>query len=73
MRYRLDILDENGITIDDITAALEAMEPLEGAGGFLESLERRWPTIVLSDTFSIAAGGKAQMCRFCYRQSGGTE
>jgi len=52
MRYRLDILDENGVTIDDITAAIEAMEPLEGAIGFLESLERRWPTIVLSDTFS---------------------
>lgn len=52
MRYRLDILDENGVTIDGITAAIEEMEPLEGAIGFLESLERRWPTIVLSDTFS---------------------
>jgi phosphoserine/homoserine phosphotransferase len=52
MRYRLEILDENGITIDDITSAIEAMEPLEGAIGFLDSLERRWPTLVLSDTFS---------------------
>jgi phosphoserine/homoserine phosphotransferase len=52
MRYRLDILDNNGITIDDITAAIDAMEPLEGAVGFLDALERRWPTIVLSDTFS---------------------
>ncbi len=52
MRYRLDILDENGITIDDITAVIEAMEPLEGSVGFLDSLERRWPTLVLSDTFS---------------------
>jgi phosphoserine/homoserine phosphotransferase len=52
MRYRLEILDENGITIDDITSAIEAMEPLEGAIGFLDFLERRWPTLVLSDTFS---------------------
>jgi phosphoserine/homoserine phosphotransferase len=52
MRYRLDILDENDITIDDITTAIEAMDPFEGAVGFLDSIERRWPTIVLSDTFS---------------------
>ena len=52
MSYRLAILDENNITIDDITSAIESMEPLEGARDFLESLQRRWPTLILSDTFS---------------------
>ena len=52
MSYRLAILDENDITIDDITSAIESMEPLEGARDFLESLQRRWPTLILSDTFS---------------------
>ena len=52
MSYRLAILDENDITIEDITSAIESMEPLEGARDFLESLQRRWPTLILSDTFS---------------------
>ena len=52
MSYRLSILDANNITIDEITSAIESMEPLKGARYFLESLERRWPTIILSDTFS---------------------
>ena len=52
MSYRLSILDENNITIDDITSAIDSMEPLEGARDFLESLQRRWPTLILSDTFS---------------------
>ena len=41
MSYRLAILDENNITIDDITSAIDSMEPLEGARDFLESLQRR--------------------------------
>ena len=52
MSYRLAILDEHDITIEDITSAIESMEPLEGARDFLESLQRRWPTLILSDTFS---------------------
>jgi len=52
MSYRLAILDEHNITIDDITSTIESMEPLEGARDFLESLQRRWPTLILSDTFS---------------------
>ena len=52
MSYRLAILDENNITIDDITSAIDSMEPLEGARDFLESLQRRRPTLILSDTFS---------------------
>jgi len=52
MRYRLDILDTNGLTIDDITDVIEGMQPLEGAVEFLDHLRSKWQVIILSDTFS---------------------
>ena len=56
MRYRLDILDANGLTIDDITDVIEGMQPLEGAVEFLDYLRSKWQVIILSDTFSQFAG-----------------
>jgi phosphoserine/homoserine phosphotransferase len=56
MRYRLDILDANGLTIDDITDVIEGMEPLVGAVEFLDWLRSNWQVIILSDTFSQFAG-----------------
>ena len=56
MRYRLDILDSNGLTIDDITDVIEAMQPLDGAVEFLDWLRSNWQVIILSDTFSQFAG-----------------
>ena len=52
MSYRLGILDQNDIKMDDITSTIGSMEPMEGATEFLASLEARWPTLILSDTFS---------------------
>ena len=52
MSYRLGILDQHDIKMDDITSTIESMEPMEGATEFLASLESRWPTLILSDTFS---------------------
>ena len=52
MSYRLGILDQNNIKMDDITSTIRSMEPMEGATEFLASLESRWPTLILSDTFS---------------------
>ena len=52
MRYRLNILDANGLTIDDITDVIEGMQPLEGAVEFLDHLRSKWEVIILSDTFS---------------------
>ena len=52
MSYRLGILDQNDIKMDDITSTIRSMEPMEGATEFLASLESRWPTLILSDTFS---------------------
>jgi len=56
MRYRLDILDANGLTIDDITDVIDGMQPLEGAVEFLDHLRSKWQVIILSDTFSQFAG-----------------
>ena len=56
MRYRLDILDANGLTIDDITDVIDGMQPLEGAVEFLDYLRLKWQVIILSDTFSQFAG-----------------
>ena len=51
MRYRLDILDENGITIDDIQQVIATMDPLLGAKEFLDKVRARWQVLILSDTF----------------------
>ena len=56
MRYRLDIMDSKGLTIDDITDVIEGMQPLEGAVEFLDHLRSKWEVIILSDTFSQFAG-----------------
>ena len=52
MSYRIGILDQNDIKIEDITSTISSMEPMDGALEFLQSLESRWPTLILSDTFS---------------------
>ena len=52
MSYRIGILDQHDIKIDDITSTIGSMDPMEGAFEFLRSLESRWPTLILSDTFS---------------------
>jgi len=51
MRYRLDILNEKGITIDDIQQVIATMEPLPGAKAFLDVVRARWQVLILSDTF----------------------
>ena len=52
MSYRLGILDQNDIKMDDITSTIGSMDPMEGAIEFLGSVKSRWPTLLLSDTFS---------------------
>ena len=58
MSYRIGILDQHDIKIEDITSTIDSMEPMEGALEFLQSLESRWPTLILSDTFSQFAKPK---------------
>lgn len=52
MRYRLDILDREGLTIDRIHHAIRDLEPLPGAVEFTRWLTARTRLIILSDTFS---------------------
>jgi phosphoserine/homoserine phosphotransferase len=51
MRWRLGILDERGIRLPDIQAAIAALGPLPGAHEFIDWLRERMPVVILSDTF----------------------
>jgi phosphoserine/homoserine phosphotransferase len=51
MRYRLDILDKHGLTINAIHEAIRDLKPLPGAKEFTDWLVNRSRLIILSDTF----------------------
>lgn len=51
MRYRLDLLDEHGLTMSLIEDVIAGLEPLGGARAFLDELRERTQVILLSDTF----------------------
>lgn len=51
MRYRLDILEANGLTMSLIEDVIAGLAPLEGAREFLDALRARTQVVILSDTF----------------------
>ncbi|MEP1471639.1 MAG: bifunctional phosphoserine phosphatase/homoserine phosphotransferase ThrH [Halieaceae bacterium] len=51
MKQRLGLLDQHGLTIDDIQQVIATLEPLPGAASFLDWLRERFQVIILSDTF----------------------
>lgn len=51
MAGRIAILKEHGLTLSDIQAVIETLEPLSGAVAFLTWLRSRLPLVILSDTF----------------------
>ncbi len=51
MRYRMAILDREGITLSKIQAVIGSLAPLPGAVEFLDGLRARVQVIILSDTF----------------------
>ena len=51
MRYRLDLLDEHGLTMSLIEDVIAGLEPLDGAQEFLDELRAETQVILLSDTF----------------------
>ena len=51
MRYRLDILEANGLTMSLIEDVIAGLSPLEGARDFLDALRARTQVVILSDTF----------------------
>lgn len=56
MRKRLQILKENHLTLSDIQAVIDTMNPLDGAVEFLDWLRSVTEVIVVSDTFKEFAG-----------------
>lgn len=51
MRFRLEVLDKNGLKLPDIQKVIGTMEPLPGALEFTEVLKERTQLVILSDTF----------------------
>lgn len=51
MDYRMNILREHNLTLDDIQNTIARIKPLEGAGDFLEKVRSLTQVVILSDTF----------------------
>jgi phosphoserine/homoserine phosphotransferase len=51
MAARLRVMDEHGLTLDDVRAAVADLEPLPGAADFVDWLRGRCQIAVISDTF----------------------
>lgn len=71
MRYRLEILEREGLGLPAIQKVIGAMGPLPGAGEFLDWLRERMQVVILSDTFyEFAAPLMRQLgwpTLFCHR------
>ena len=52
MAWRIDILNQHGMTLKDIQATIEKIEPMEWAKEFLDELRSLTQVIILSDTFT---------------------
>ena len=51
MRQRLDICEQNGLGIGDISDVIAELRPLDGAEDFLAWLREKSQVVILSDTF----------------------
>ena len=51
MHFRMDLLRKHNLKLKDIQRVIGGMEPLEGAGDFLNRLRERTQVVILSDTF----------------------
>ena len=56
MHYRMDILREHGLGLNEIRATIAKIEPMPGAKEFLDELRSFTQVLILSDTFSQFAG-----------------
>ena len=52
MRWRLGILKERGMKLQDIQRVIATIDPLPGAREFLDALRERTQAVILSDTFT---------------------
>jgi len=51
MQYRLNLLRENSLGLNEIQNVIATLEPLDGAVEFVNWLRERFQVIILSDTF----------------------
>jgi phosphoserine/homoserine phosphotransferase len=51
MSYRLNILRQHGLGLNEIQQVIAALKPLEGAIEFVDWLRERFQVVILSDTF----------------------
>ena len=56
MNWRLNILREHGLGLNEIKATIEKIDPMPGAREFLDALREKTQVIILSDTFTQFAG-----------------
>ena len=52
MRYRLNILKENGLGLKEIQQTIAKLDPLPGAKEFLDKLREHGQVVIISDTFT---------------------
>ncbi len=52
MRWRLGVLKEHNLGLNDIVEIIEKMQPLAGAKEFLDKLREKAQVIIISDTFT---------------------
>ena len=71
MRWRIALLRQHGLKLQDIQAVIARMAPMDGARAFLDDLRSRYQVVVLSDTFyEFAAPLMVQLGQptlFCHR------
>ena len=51
MNYRLDLLRQHGLGLNEINEVIATLKPLEGAVDFIHWLRERFQVVILSDTF----------------------
>ena len=52
MKWRIRVLKEHGLGLNEIRAIIDKIEPLEGAKEFLDELRKLTQVIIVSDTFT---------------------
>ena len=51
MQYRLDLLRQHKLGLNEIQEVIATLSPLEGAADFVDWLRKRFQVVILSDTF----------------------
>ena len=52
MKWRLGILKEHGLGLNEIRAIIDKIQPLDGAKAFLDKLREKTQVMIISDTFT---------------------